>query len=186
MIGPNPYRDAKPWGRVKIGGREIVAVLKLIDGNEIEDEWNVQKGTNTNKATAVYRGEKLIEGVVLTFEATDEESFDDLAELWAMLAPAKIGGAAGGRPPTLPIENAALTWIGLTSINRKKWKGPYPTDTGSWRVDLTVIQSSPPTPAAVGKQDPSKKGSTAPGAVDPQIAALQKERDALFAQAAAV
>lgn len=62
----------------------------------------------------------------------------------------------GPRPPTLTIENPALAWIGVTAISRKKWKGPYwRAEVGSWRVDLTVIQAKPPTPANVGAQPPA-------------------------------
>src|SRR5690606_3568534 len=60
----------------------------------------------------------------------------------------------GPRPPTLPIDNPLLAFIGVTAIARKKWKGPYNTETNSWRVDLTVIQNKPPTPAGVGQQSP--------------------------------
>lgn len=178
-MSDNPFRDIKPWNRVTIGGREIKSLLVALDGNELEDEWNVQRSLETNKAIAVYRGVKLIEGVVLTFEAATEAAFDDLRELWKLLAPTR----ANGRPPTLQIENAMLTWIGLRSINRRRWKGPYPTATNSWRVDLGVIEYSPPEPVKVGVQDPSKPwGPT----VDPQIKALQQQRDALAAEAAAV
>ncbi len=183
----NPHRDPKPWQIVTIGGRTLKAILVAVDGNEIEDEWKVQKGTNTNSATAVSQGTKLIESFGLTLEAPNAESFDDLRDLWTLLAPAPSPGKKGPFPPTLTIVNAFANYIGLTAINRKKWKGPYPYGTNSWRVDVTLIQSSPPTPAGTGTQDPAK-AATAPGGPppDPQVAALQKQVAALAAQAAAV
>lgn len=176
---PNPFREIRPWNTVKIGGRLIKSVLKEISGVKLEDEWNVQRSLETQKAIAIYRGVKLIEGVVLTFESVDVGDFDDLDDLFSLLAPTR----RGGRPPTLPIENAIVNFIGLRSINRKSWEGPYPTETNSWRVDLGVIESAPPEPVKVGPQDPTKPWAAG---VDPQIKALQDQRDALAAQAAGV
>ncbi len=185
---PNPYRDPSSFSVVKIGGTEVAADLIAIDGNKIEDDWNVQKGTGTSGATAVYRGTKLIEGVKLTFEAPDEESFDGLWALWNLLAPSPVSGKQGLRPPTLSIDNPLLAWIGLTAISRKEWDGPKNVAGNSWKVDLTVIQSKPPVPAGTGAQGPTKSSnaSKSDGGVDAQTAALQAQAKDLAAEAAAV
>lgn len=192
MARDNPFRNLSAFNRVRLGGRLIKAALVAIDGNELVDDWNVQKGTNTSGATAAYRGVNLIEGVKLTFEcatgdeSTAEEDYDDLSDIFDMLAPAPRKGLAGPKPPTVKIENAILNRIGLTDVCRKAWK-EYPSATSSWLVDMTLIQYAPPQPAGAGAQDPSKPATGAAGpAVDPAIKALQDQRDALARQAAAV
>lgn len=243
---PNPYRDPKPWWSVKIGGREVKSYLVAIDGCEIEDDWKVQKNISSSGATAVFQGTKLVEAIKLTFEAPDEESFDDLGDIYEQMAPvpgsgfassgttpgasvahpggvfvdktiqsSTASGAAGAeaaaasaasapstakkaattatpnpgpKPPTLSIENAVLRYIGVTSVCRKKFKAPYVTPTNSWRVDLTLIQSSPSKPAGAGPQSPTSKDSGAGGkaGADPEVVRLQAEAKALEAQAAGV
>ena len=192
MARDNPFRNLSAYNRVRLGGRLIKAALIAIDGNELSDEWNVQKGTNTSGATAAYRGVNLIEGVKLTFECADgdgstaEQDYDDLSDIFDMLAPAPRAGLSGPKPPTHKLENAILNRIGLTDVCRKGWK-EYPSATGSWLVDLTVIQYAPPAPAGAGAQDPSKPALGLPRTgIDPQIKALQDERDRLLQQAAAV
>lgn len=192
MARDNPFRNLRAYNRVRIGGRLITAALVAIDGNELTDEWNVQKGTNTSGATAAYRGVNLIEGVKLTFECADgdgttaEQDYDNFMDVLDMIAPAPRAGSAGPKPPTRSIENAILNRIGLTNICRKAFR-EYPSDTNSWLFDLTVIQYAPPAPAGTGAQDPSKPSTGVPGVtVDPQIRALQEQRDRLLAQAAAV
>lgn len=188
---PNPFRDLQPYNRVAIGGRLLKALLVAIEGHELEDIWNVQKPSGGNHATAVYEGVKLFEAVKLTFECADGDGFtaaeryDDLSDVFDMLRPAASRGATGLKPPTLTIENAILTRVGLTAINRRGWK-EYFTETNSLRVDLTVIQYAPPSPAATGAQDAAKKASGGAPTVDPEIAKLRKERDDYLAQAAAV
>jgi len=191
MARDNPFRNLRAYNRVRISGRLVKAALVAIDGNELTDEWNVQKGTNTSGATAAYRGVNLIEGVKLTFEcaggdgSTAEQDYDDLSDLWDLLAPAPRKGLAGPKPPTVKIENAILNRIGLTDACRKAWR-EYPSETGSWLVDLTLIQYAPPAPAGAGAQDPSKPSTGVPGVTVDPIKALQEQRDKLLAQAAAV
>ncbi len=187
----NPFRNLAAYNRVRIGGRLITAPLVAINGNAIEDEWNIQKGTNTSGATAAYRGVKLIEEVVLTFECatgdgtTAEQDYDDLDEVFQMIAPAARLGAAGPKPPTVKIENAFLARIGFTDCNRRGWWERF-SETNSILVDIKLIQYAPPKEAGTGAQDPSKPAGLPRQGVDPQIAALRAERDRLAAQAAAV
>lgn len=189
----NPFRNLSAYNRVRIGGRLIKAPLVAIDGNELEDEWNIQKGTNTSGATAAWRGVKLIESVKLTFECatgdgtTAEQDYEELMDVYDMIAPAPRLGLAGPKPPTVKIENAILNRIGFTDCCRKGFR-EYVTETNSWRVDFTLIQYAPPREAGAGAQDPSKPATGLPGApaVDPQIAALRAERDKLLQQAIGV
>ncbi len=176
----NFFDDPDSVRRLKIGGLLLKSALTKINGHKLEADWNVQRSTDSNKAIASFRGMKLIEGVMLTLVGTAREDFEDIRALMALMLPKTING----KPPTLSIENLLLSLIGLTQINFKSWQ-EGPTDTNGWQLDLEVIQSSPPTPAKVGAQDPSKPNAGAPG-VDPQVAALQKERDQLAHEAAGV
>lgn len=189
----NPFRNPSAYNRVRIGGRLIKAPLVGINGNELKDTWNIQKGTNTSGATAAYRGVELIEEVTLTFECatgdgtTAEQDYDELSDIFDMIAPAPRLGLAGPKPPTVKIENAFLDRIGFTECNRKGWHEYY-TETNSVRVDMKLIQYAPPREAGAGAQDPSKPATGLPGspAVDPQVAALRAERDKLLQQAIGV
>jgi len=72
-------------------------------------------------------------------------------------APASVNVAAlapGPKPPTLSLTNGYFNYVGITSISRKKWKGPYPTATNAMRVDLELVLQKDPVPAAVGASAP--------------------------------
>lgn len=193
MARNNPFRNLQAYNRVRIGGHLILADLVAINGNKLEDEWNIQKGTNTSGATAAYRGVKLIEEVVLTFYCatgegqTAEQEYDDLDRVFLMIAPAPRLGLAGPKPPTMKIENAFLERIGFTECNRRGWWERF-SETNGILVDLTLIQYAPPREAGAGAQDPSKPATGLPGspAVDPMVAALRAERDKLLQQAIGV
>lgn len=189
MARNNPFRNPQAYNRVRIGGRLIKAALVGLNGNKLEDEWNIQKGTNTSGATAAYRGVKLIEEITLTFEcatgdgSTAEEDYDDLDEVFRMIAPAPRLGLAGPKPPTQKIENAFLERIGFTDCNRKGWWERF-SATNSILVDIILIQYAPSREAGAGAQDPSKPATGIPGIpVDPQVAALRAERDNLLQKA---
>lgn len=94
-VFPNPYEDATPWGSLKIGGLLICNPLDIlspqlisIEGLEVEDEYNIQRPIGQSYAVAVFKGTKLIEGVMLAIEAPTKESFAALWDLWLLLAPA--------------------------------------------------------------------------------------------------
>lgn len=95
MSYPNPWNSPRFFSTVKIGGREVMASLVEIDGIKIEDEWNEQRTTGTSGATNVFRGTKPAGPGKLIFEAVSPEEFDDLRELYELLAP-KAGGGANG------------------------------------------------------------------------------------------
>lgn len=234
MSYPNPWDSPEFFQTVIIGGRPIRASLVAIDGLEIEDEWKEQKPTGNSGATNVFMGTKSAAPVDLTFEMVDGGEWDDLRDIWDMLAPkpgsggngsgattGSPGSAAAGKqyvkatspdspqvavtpqsllaqaqaqlaavqsganvatpagstaaasssskaaaqpnpgpkPPTLSIVNGRVNYIGITSISRKKWKGPYVTATNSERVTITVIPQKDPTPAAVGKSSPQTQSN---------------------------
>jgi hypothetical protein len=183
----NFFRASDTFRRLKIGGRTINAALKSINGNRLEADWNVQRSTDSNHAIAVFRGKKLIEGVTLTLAcgdgggSTSAADFDDIRELFAMMLPKIVNG----KPATLTIENPILNYIGLTKFNFKSWQ-EGPTDTLGWEVEIGIIQDAPPSPAKTGAQDPAKSSNGATGGADPQITALQKARDQIAAEAAAI
>lgn len=217
---PNPYRDPKPWQRVIMGGRRIKAILREYNGVKVTDEWKVDKSKSQSGGSAKFAGTKLVDDIVLTLEAPDEATFDDLGDIWNLLAPvpgqgsaatppasagstfaigspaakpgtdggsgstsAPAGGTStpfgvadptaakdkkdskskdpdpGPRPPTIPIELAALKFIGVVAVARKSWEGPYPSEGNSWQVKIGLIESKPPTPAGAGTMGPVKPGS---------------------------
>lgn len=165
----NPYRDdvrvitLSGW---PVSGPDGPLRFVALDGNEIEDDWNVQKPTEKSGATAVWRGTKIVEGLVTTFEAPDEASFDGFASLWAMMAPGP------GGMPNLSLGNPLINAIGVDRVSRRKWKGPYESKGLSWRVDCTWIQYRPPAPAKTGPQAPAKPND--PTAPTPASAAEQE------------
>lgn len=65
----------------------------------------------------------------------------------------------GPRPPTVAVDHPLLRWHGITAAARKKWEGPFVTETNSVRVKLTMIPDKPPTPAGTGAMAPPKPGS---------------------------
>ncbi len=94
MTFPNPHRPGElvKWNRVKLGGRVIKAILRKVDGNEIEDEWTEQRATGTSGAKYIFKGTKPAAPITMTFEAVNdtdppEVAFDDLMEIYDMLAP---------------------------------------------------------------------------------------------------
>lgn len=92
---PNPHRNPRPWNRVLIGGRLIKAVLRDVDGNKIEDDWHDQKPTGSSGATWVFKGTKPVGPFKLTFESVNAEDFDDLGDIYEMLAPKPgLGGTS--------------------------------------------------------------------------------------------
>lgn len=119
MSFPNPHRpdELLSYKRVKIGGRWIKAPLHKVDGNEIEDDWNEQKPTGKSGAKYVFKGTKPPSKQTWTFRTgndgvhTPEEMFDDLMEIYDLLAP-KPG--LGGGSPTAPAAAGSEWTIGAT------------------------------------------------------------------------
>lgn len=101
MSFPNPWDNPEYFQRIVIGGRPIKATLVAIDGVEIEDEWSEQRPTGNSGATNVFKGTKPPGPVTLTLEiagdSIDElrDEWDDLREVWELLAPKPGSGVNG-------------------------------------------------------------------------------------------
>jgi len=83
-------------------------------------------------------------GSASTFTVPDKTTAADAAK------DAKGGSNPGPRPPTLSIENAHLTYLGVTAVSLKSWEGPKITETNSWQVIIEVIPQKPPVAAGTG------------------------------------
>jgi hypothetical protein len=114
MTFPNPRDNPDYFQRVIIGGRPVKASLVAIDGVEISDEWTEQKPTGHSGATNVFKGTKAPGPVTLTFETSDRDfvaEWDDLRELWELLAP-KAGGGGNGTGATSGSPGSAAAGAG--------------------------------------------------------------------------
>ena len=158
----NPYRSPEAFRVIKWGGVVYPPYLVAIDGVEVSEEWNVQKGTGTTGATTVWRGTKVVEGVVITLEAPDEKTFDGFEPLVEALKAPK-----GKKPPTILVENGLLNNMGLDRVSLSKRKLYSTGKSLSWRMDIGLIQYFPSKVAPTGPQDPAKK----PGDPEPKDAA---------------
>lgn len=176
MARPNPYRFPDEWGRVEFSGLVVKALLVAVNGVELEDEWDVQRGIGTTGAVTIWRGTKPVENIVLTFEAPDEATFDDLYAIWDLLKP-----KPRQRPPTQPIRNPFVNFVGVDKVSRRKWAGPYQVQGFNFRVDLTMIQYKPPILIPAGPAEPAKL----PGDPTPKDAA-EATFDRLAQEAAAL
>jgi hypothetical protein len=118
----NLYDFPDEASRVELGGVDLDPLhLVELNGCKIEDDWQVQKGTDASGATAVWRGTKLVDDLQLTLEGPDRDSFAMFQTLWDLMKP-QPGGTGGGASSTtqLPASvNAALggsgTGAGLSS-----------------------------------------------------------------------
>lgn len=113
MASPNPYRDPRPWGRrVILGGRLLKAILKSWDAS-LTDDWKKQKSKKSNGASMVFGGTNPVEDLKMTFQAPNAEAFDDLGDIWNMLAPLPVTGsapaAATGTPQTSAVGSPPAT-----------------------------------------------------------------------------
>lgn len=126
MSFPNPWDAPDLYQRCVIGGRSIKASLVEIDGISVEDDWQVQRPLGSSGATNVFKGTKPPGPCKLTFEAVSPDEFDDLRELYELLAP-KPGMGAQGQGNTTGSPGSATYGKGYvhTSTN----DNPRPTVT---------------------------------------------------------
>lgn len=167
MTRANPHRFPDEWGRVYLSNWLVPAILVAVNGAKLEDEWAVQRGIGTTGAVTIWRGTKPVEGLVLTFDAPDEERFDSLYDLYGRLEP-----KPGKRPPTLSIRNPIINFIKVDRVCRKSWEGPRSTSGLGWQVDLGLIQYKPPIIIPAGPADPAKLPAE-PTPVDAAEAAIK-------------
>lgn len=112
---PSPFTNPDYYQRVRIGGLLISdADLVEVDGNKIEDEWNEQKPTGSSGATNVFKGTKSPGPVKLTFEAVDEDGFQELRRVWDLLAPKPNSGGSGSGATTGSPGSAAASYTSST------------------------------------------------------------------------
>jgi hypothetical protein len=109
MSWENPFDDPNCVRRVELSGWVVPAFLVAVDGNELEQKWTVQEAKDKSGATAVWNGQKLVEGLVYTLEAPDRERFASLQVLFDKLKPPPGGSTGGGG------SNPAATPTGFTS-----------------------------------------------------------------------
>lgn len=119
---PNPHRDPVPWNRVRIGGRLIKATLTEFSGMKIVDGWKVDKSKSSSGGAAKFTGTKILEDIKLTFKcvgigpslAAAEEAFDDLYDVYALLAP--VPGQGGGTTATATTGQTAAVGSASSSV----------------------------------------------------------------------
>lgn len=132
MAFPNPWDNPDFFQRVKIGGRPIKANLTKINGNKVEDDWTVQRPLGQSGATNVFKGTKPAGPAVLTFLIAGDtreqfvEEWDDLRELYEMMAP-KPGSGGAGTGATKGQPGSAAYAKGY--VNHSSNDNPAPTAT---------------------------------------------------------
>ncbi len=172
MSYPNPRTSPEFFRTVTIGGRPVKATLVAVDGVEIEDEWSEQKPTGKSGATNVFKGTKAPAPVDLTFETSDRdevEEWDDLRELWDLLAP-KPGSGGNGSGNTTGSKGSAAYGKGFvhTSTNTD----PAPTATpqallAQAQAALAAVQSGANTAAAAAGAPPASSATAAAAQPNP-------------------
>ena len=147
----NPFLNPGPWGRIVTGGFTWPGVvLDIDDGEGRIQEWAFQRGTSGNGAVSIWRGQKLVESIKVTVGATTATAFNSLYELRDLLLP-----KPGKKPPSLPIENGGLNFIGITKAAIGKMKAPKWVKEGNyWTLDIGLVEFNPSKPAPAGPADP--------------------------------
>ena len=156
MSYPNPWDDPAFFRKVKIGGREIKATLVAIDGMSIEDEWNEQRSTGQSGARNIFRGTKPAGPATLTFEIAGDtieelrEQWNDIRDLWDMIAP-KAGYGANGQGATVGSPGSAAYGKGYVALttNTDPKVSTSPEDLlKQAQTQLAAVQSGANTAAA--------------------------------------
>ena len=158
MSNANPYRDASPFGRVKIAGVSVPGVIQTIEGFRKPDEWTFQKGSGGNNAATVWKGTKLAESGKLTIALFDLASFDAYEALRIVARP-----KLGTKPPSLPIESAIINGNGVLVVvcvdaPVALWIKPG----GYWLAEMMFAEFNPPAPAKTGAAGAAKTPGTPP------------------------
>jgi len=168
MANANPYVLPEAFGKLKLSGWLIPAIIVDIDGCERPHEWAVQRGIGTSGAFTVWRGANLAETIVVTLEAPNKDTFDSLYALRN-----RIEGTPRRKPPTLAVENALFAWARITRVALKKLGQMKPTTGLSWRLPITFIEYNPQVIVPVGPADPAKPPAT-PTPLDEGERTIQK------------
>ena len=150
----NPYRDPRPFQKVRIGNVELPGVLTDVTGVSKPENWVIQMGIQVSHAITIWRGTKLAENISLTCQLPDEASFDGYWEIRNVLRP-----KLGSRPPALVIVNAIFNFAGVTRVSVRDVIPPKPAAGNSWVGEIQLIEFNPPKIAPVGPPDPPKAKS---------------------------
>lgn len=174
MSTANPFREASPFGRAKIGGVAVAGVIQSIEGFEKPDEWTFQKGTSGNNAVSVWKGTKLAESGTIKTALFGQASFDAHEAMRASLRP-----KLGTKPPSLPIENAIINGNGVSvvvCINAPV--AQWVKAGGYWIATMQFGEFNPPAPARTGAAGAAQPNA-ASGAAPPQTAGEKMLSEAL-------
>jgi hypothetical protein len=165
---------------VKLSGSTMPGSVISIKGAERGFEWDVQKGTASSGAATIFKGAKIAEKIEIVTKIVSQEEADSIDAFRAYIAPAKIGG----KPPTFTIENSLVNFNKIGRVSISIIGQPEVTPGLGRTVAWTFIEYQPPAPAKTGPADPAKGGGAGSkaGSPDADIAALQKQRDALAAE----
>lgn len=150
----NPYVSWKEWGTITIGGVRVPGIIVSIDGHEKPEEWIIQKGLYVSHAVAVWRGTKLAESIKILTNLFNRAEFDKYHDVKTTLRP-----KLGGKPPALPIVNAAINFGGITRVSVRLPGTPKAAQGLSWTAEIDLIEFNPPRQAPVGPADPPKTKS---------------------------
>lgn len=153
---PNPYRDPRPWYTVVLGGRTIKAPLTKYNGLKIEDEWKADKSKNTSGHTPKFGGTKGIENIVLTFRACDADDFDDIGDLYNLMAP--VPGSQFTSAPTTTTTTGAISGVG--AVGATPTSGTVDPNTGKADPDNAFGAAS--TATATPEPNPGPRPPTLP------------------------
>lgn len=170
---PSPFTHPDFYQRVRIGGLLIQhADLVEVDGIKIEDEWNEQKPTGSSGATNVFKGTKPAGPGKLTFEATDEASFQELRVVWNLLAPKPASGGNGSGNTTGSPGSAAASYTAGSGSPGGSTQGASAESLLASAQSALASLSTPPPTAAAATSTTSSSASTAtpsPGPKPPTL-----------------
>lgn len=147
----NPYRDPKPWQKVRIGRIVLPGVLTDVTGVSKPEKWVIQMGISASNAVTNWRGTMLAENISLTCQLPDEASFDAYWDIRNLLRP-----KLGSRPPALVIVNAIFNFAGVTRVSVRDVIPPKPAPGNSWSGEIQLLEFNPQKQAPVGPPDPPK------------------------------
>jgi len=195
---PNPFRDARPFGQIEIGGVLVPGVIQSVGDYTVKQDWNFQKASGggstatsanpdpangpaattatTTVQTAgsfgvsVWRGALLVEEVEITSVITTEQAYDDAIDFIAVLMPKR-----GRKVPSHSLVNPDANAVGVTRCAVRELAVPKEDKPGSGKYvfKFKICEYNPQKQAAAGKADPAKPG-TEPKPADAGEAELQR------------
>jgi hypothetical protein len=173
----NPFDNPDAYRLMTVGGLATPGALVEIDGANRGFKWDVQQGVSTSKATSVYKGELLTEGIKTTHHLTEPDHFRAMRAMRKLVVPLK-----SKKPDAFDVKNAIFNDNEISSITIKQWGEEKHAGGGLWVLVLEWDENSPSTPTATGAAAASKAyvnasphGASANDEADKQIEDLTKE-----------